>query len=283
MSKVWFITGASKGLGLNLVDKLLKSGHKVAATSRNKKQLIKKVSEKSDDFLPLAMDLTNEKDVKNTIEKVLSYFGKIDVVVNNAGYGLGGAIEELQQEEIHQNFDVNVYGSLHVIRNILPSMRERSSGHIMNIASIGGFVANFPGYGIYCATKFAVQGFSEALETEVKPLGINVTCVSPGYFRTEFLSSDSMQTSKRTIDVYESARETVRMHAQDIHGNQAGDPAKAADVFIKLSKMDNPPTHLYLGSDAYEFVNQKITNLQEMMEAHKSLGVSTDFESVNAS
>nr|WP_282087377.1 oxidoreductase [Aquimarina algiphila] len=283
MSKVWFITGASKGLGLNLVEKLLKSGHKVAATSRNKKQLTEKVSEKSNNFLPLSMDLTDENDVKSTIDKALSYFGGIDVVVNNAGYGLGGAIEELQHEEVHQNFDVNVYGSLHVIRNVLPSMRERGSGHIMNIASIGGFVATFPGYGIYCATKFAVQGFSEALEAEVKPLDVNVTCVSPGYFRTEFLSSDSMQTGECTIDVYESARETVRVHAQDIHGNQAGDPAKAADVFIELSKMDNPPTHLYLGSDAYEFVNQKIASLQEMMEAHKSLGVSTGFENINAS
>lgn len=275
--RVWFITGASKGLGLSLTKKLLKAGQKVAATSRNKEGLLREIPESGDHFLPLTMDLTNEDDVKQNIDKARAHFGTIDVVVNNAGHGLGGAIEELQHSEVHQNFNVNVYGTLHVIRHVLSIMRQQKSGHIMNISSIGGFVASFPGYGIYCATKFAVQGLSEALQTEVEPFGINVTCVSPGYFRTEFLSSDSMQDSQHQIADYKNVRENLNLHASDLHGSQMGDPEKAADAFIKLSKLDNPPVHLYLGSDAYQFAYQKIERLKEIMEDHKELGTSTDF------
>ncbi|MGB3468692.1 MAG: oxidoreductase [Cyclobacteriaceae bacterium] len=277
MSKTWFITGASKGLGLSLAQKLLQNGHRVAATSRNKEALTKKVSESNENFLPLTMNLVDEEDVKEAIAQAIKHFGEIDVVVNNAGYGLGGAIEESQQKEVHQNFDVNVYGTLHVIRNILPHMRARKSGHIMNVSSIGGLVASFPGYGIYCATKFAVQGLSEALHAEVQPLGIDVTCVSPGYFRTEFLGDGSMQDSQFKISAYDNVRENLRLHSEDIHGNQAGDPEKAADVFMKLADLEHPPVHLYLGSDAYEIAKQKIDSLQEVMEKHKSLGTSTDF------
>ena len=158
MSKVWFITGASKGLGLNLVKKLLVQGYRVAATSRDKDAYKNEIDANSDTFLPLNMDLTNDTDVKRAIDEAVAHFGTIDVVVNNAGYGLMGAIEEVQPEEVHQNFDVNVYGTLNVIRNVLPIMRANKSGHIINISSIGGFVAGFPGFGIYCATKFAVQG-----------------------------------------------------------------------------------------------------------------------------
>ena len=280
MSKVWFVTGASKGLGLNLVQKLLETGHRVAATSRNEKALIEKISRKNENFLPLAMDLKSEASVKRTIQGTVDHFGTIDVVVNNAGYGLGGAIEELQHDEVQDNFDVNVYGTLHVIRNILPIMRDTKSGQIMNISSLGGFVANFPGYGIYCATKFAVQAITEALQVEVAPLGIKATCISPGYFRTEFLSNESMQDSRNEISDYQNVREVLHAHSHEIHGNQTGDPKKAADVFIELSQMDNPPVHLFLGSDAYQYVNKKKENLQEMMKVYKTLGTSTDFVTV---
>ncbi len=278
MSKVWFITGASKGLGLNLVERLLETGHKVAATSRKKESLIEKISDKTNNFLPLHMNLVDENDVKRAVKETVKHFGTVDVVVNNAGYGIGGAIEELQHNEVHQNFDVNVFGTLHVVRNVLPILRKQKSGHIMNIASIGGFVSSFPGYGIYCATKFAVQGLTEALQTEVKPFGINATCVSPGYFRTEFLSSDSMQDGKKTIEGYDNVREMLNQHSNVIHGNQAGDPAKAADVFIELAELENPPLHIYLGSDSYEIANQKIEKLNKEMQSYKSLATSTDFE-----
>lgn len=282
MSNVWFVTGASKGLGLHLVEELLERGYKVAATSRNQKTLVAKVSDANDNFLPLTMDVVDEKDVSRAIAATVSHFGTIDVVVNNAGYGSGGAIEELQQEEVQQNFDVNVFGTLNVIRQVLPTMRKNRSGHIINISSLGGFVANFPGFGIYCATKFSVQAITEALQVEVADLGIKATCVSPGYFRTEFLSDTSMQKSKHQIDDYQNVRELMRMHSEEINGNQTGDPEKAANAFITLAKMENPPVHQYLGSDAYQYVHQKIETLTQSMEEHKALGHSTDFETVNA-
>src|SRR5688572_26187045 len=162
-NEVWFITGASKGLGLSLVQKLLQEGYNVAATSRNEKELKKAVGTNVERFLPLTTTLTDEGDVAKAIERTVEYFGHVDVVVNNAGYGLAGGLEELTDGEVRRNFDVNVFGSLNVIRKALPYLRQQKSGHIFNIASIGGFIGTFPGFGIYCATKFAMHGFSESL------------------------------------------------------------------------------------------------------------------------
>jgi NAD(P)-dependent dehydrogenase (short-subunit alcohol dehydrogenase family) len=189
--KVWFVTGASKGLGLSLVKQLLNKGYNVAATSRNVADLEGAVG-KSESFLPLAVNITDEQSVTDAISQTISLFGKIDVVVNNAGYGLVGGLEELSDAEARANFDVNVFGSLNVIRAAMPHLREQKSGHIFNISSIGGFTGNFPGFGIYCATKFAVQGFTESLAAEIKSFGVKATIVSPGYFRTNFLAADSL-------------------------------------------------------------------------------------------
>ena len=278
MSKVWFITGASKGLGLTLSKKLLKAGHKVAATSRDKEALAKAVGVDGEDFLPLEMDLTSNEDVKKVVNAANDHFGTIDYVVNNAGYALMGALEEVSTAEVAKNFNINVLGSLTVIRNVLPILRKNGSGHIINIASIGGFVGNFPGFGVYCATKFAVQGFTEALYEEVKPFGIHATAVSPGYFRTEFLSDDSLNSAKVELPEYENVRETVRMHEEEINGNQPGDPEKAATVFMELVKMKNPPMHLFLGSDAYKFAMQKMEDLKASMEENRKMATSTDIE-----
>ena len=168
-NKIWFVTGASKGLGLALVKKLLSSGYRVAATSRNVKDLQHAVNAGREVFLPLSVDLKSENSVENAIKETVSHFGSIDVVVNNAGYGLVGSLEELTDEEVRQNFDVNVFGVLNVIRKVLPYMRKQKSGHILNIASIDGFTGTFPGFGSYIATKFAMHGFSESLAAEVKP------------------------------------------------------------------------------------------------------------------
>ena len=278
MSKVWFITGASKGLGLNLVKKLLHQGYRVAATSRNKAAFDKEIPVDTAEFLPLDMDLTDSDDVQRAINDAVAHFGTIDVVVNNAGYAVMGALEELSTEEVHTNFNVNVYGLLSVIRCVLPVMRKQASGHIFNISSVGGFVGNFPGFGIYCATKFAVQGLSEALSEEVKPMGIKTTLVSPGYFRTEFLSQESLIGPNRTLEVYDNVREMQRIHEEEINGNQPGDPEKAADVFIAVAEMPAPPLHLFLGKDAYQYAEQKMESLKETMAAHKTLATSTDFE-----
>ncbi|HKO81760.1 MAG TPA: oxidoreductase [Chitinophagaceae bacterium] len=282
-NKVWFVTGASKGLGLALVKKLLAEGYRVAATSRNRKDLEKAVDADSDIFLPLTVDLTNEANVEKGIKSTVDHFGSIDVIVNNAGYGLAGALEELSDAEARKNFDINVFGSLNVIRKALPYLRKQRSGHIFNISSVGGFTGAFPGFGIYCATKFAVQGFTESLSAEVKPFGINVTIVSPGYFRTNFLDDSSLNVPENEIADYTNVREIQSVHQNSYNGNQAGDPDKAATVMIKIAEQKEPPLHLFLGKDAYEFADAKIKAVQEDMNKVRVLATSTGYnESVLA-
>lgn len=282
--KVWFVTGASKGLGLSLVKQLLDQGFKVAATSRNIDDLRRAVNSKSDSFLPLAVDLKAGASVEQSIKATIAHFGRIDVVVNNAGYGLLGSIEELSDQEARENFDVNVFGSLNVIRAVMPHLREQQSGHIFNISSIGGFTGNFPGFGIYCATKFAVEGLSESLAAEAKAFGINVTIVSPGYFRTDFLSATSIGVPSHPIDAYEAVRASQQAHQTQINGNQPGDPEKAVLALIQVASEANPPLHLFLGQDAYDMAHAKINAVTNELENWKAVTVSTDFEAerVNA-
>lgn len=276
-NKIWFVTGASKGLGLALVKKLLSSGYRVAATSRNVNDLQRAVNAGREVFLPLSVDLTNENSVENAIRETVSHFGSIDVVVNNAGYGLLGSLEELSDEEVRQNFDVNVFGVLNVIRKALPYMRKQNSGHIYNIASIGGFTGTFPGFGSYIATKFAMHGFSESLATEVKPFGITVSIVSPGYFRTEFLDA-SLGVPKNEIADYKLVRESQNAHQNQINNNQIGDPVKAAAVMIEIAERQNPPLHVFLGKDSYQMAEIKIKAVQQDMESVRELATATDHE-----
>jgi Short-chain alcohol dehydrogenase of unknown specificity len=278
IQKVWFITGASKGLGLALAIQLLEQGQKVAATSRSIQDLKNAIDTENDNFLPLSVDIRNEESVSAAIEQVVARFGKVDVIVNNAGYGLAGALEELTDAESRQNFDVNVFGSLNVIRKAMPYLRKQGSGHIFNIASIGGFTGAFPGFGIYCATKFAVHGFSESLREEVKNFGVKVTVVSPGYFRTSFLSDSSLNVPSNQMQEYAEVRAVQAAHEQEINGNQPGDPKKAAAAFISVANMENPPVHLFLGEDAYEFANAKIASVQKEMEQLADIGKATGFE-----
>jgi NAD(P)-dependent dehydrogenase (short-subunit alcohol dehydrogenase family) len=275
--KVWFVTGASKGLGLSLVKKLLQQGYRVAATSRNRKDLEKAVGADSDAFLPLTVDLNNEGSVEKGIKSTVDHFGSVDVIVNNAGYGLAGALEELSDAEARQNFDINVFGSLNVIRKALPYLRKQQSGYIFNISSIGGFTGAFPGFGIYCATKFAVQGFTESLSAEVAPFGIKVTIVSPGYFRTNFLEDSSLAVPKNEIADYTNVREVQSVHQNSYNGNQAGDPDKAAAVMIEIAEQKEPPLHLFLGEDAYEFADAKIRSVQQDMNNVRALATSTSY------
>lgn len=275
--KVWFITGASKGFGLLLAKQLLEKGHLVAATSRKKTDLENAISPKSAQFLPLEMTLTDETNVKKAINETIATFGKIDNIINNAGYGLLGAVEELSDIEARQNFDVNVFGSLNVIRQALPHLRQQKSGHIFNISSIGGYSGDFPGFGIYCATKFAVIGFSEAMAIELKDFGINVTAVLPGYFRTNFLTSDSLLTPKNPLEDYKSTRESQELHQKQINNNQPGDPEKGARAIIKIAEESNPPVHLFLGSDAFKLAKNKAENIINELEEWQSVTINTDF------
>ncbi|QQV03133.1 MULTISPECIES: SDR family NAD(P)-dependent oxidoreductase [Chryseobacterium] len=275
--KVWFVTGASKGLGLTLVKKLLAEGYSVAATSRNVSELQKVISTENSDFLPLEVDLVNENSVSGAISKTVEKFGKLDVIVNNAGYGQLGTLEELTDKESRQNFDTNVFGSLNVIRKSMPYLRTQKSGLVINIASIGGLTGDFPGWGIYCATKFAVVGFTEGLAAEAKEFGVNATVVYPGYFRTEFLTGGSLRTPENEIDAYTVTRQIQKAHEQDINGNQPGDPEKAAVALIELAAMENPPVHLVLGSDAFQMANNKLSTLQNEISDFKTLSISTDY------
>ncbi|WP_104385474.1 SDR family NAD(P)-dependent oxidoreductase [Sphingobacterium sp. HMA12] len=275
--KVWFVTGASKGLGLTLVKELLAQDYLVVATSRTKQTLEDEIGD-HENFLPLEVDITNDADVNRAVLSAIDYFGRIDVLVNNAGYGQTGTLEELSDLETRRNYDVNVFGSLNAIRHIAPYFRRQQSGHIFNIASIGGLVGNFPAFGVYCSTKFAVAGFTEALAVEMQPFGVHTTLVYPGYFRTEFLSENSIHTAANPIAAYVSARETEAAHLQQIHGNQANDPQKAAMLLIELSTLSNPPFHFLMGEDAYELAKNKISSLIAEIEKWKSYTVSTGFE-----
>ncbi|PBJ11875.1 oxidoreductase [Flavobacterium sp. ACN6] len=276
-NKVWFITGASKGLGLELAKKLLAEGYQVAATSRSEETLIKVLGNTSENFLPLEMDLVNEKSVKNAIELAVSHFKTIDVLVNNAGYGLLGALEELTDAEARKNYEVNVFGLLNVIRNTMPYMRAARSGHIFNISSVGGYYGEFPGWGIYCSTKFAVAGLTESLAAEVKEFGVHATIVYPGYFRTDFLKDSSLLLPQNPIADYKEVRQSENAHKEDINENQPGDPVKLAEALIKMNHEENPALHLFLGEDAYNMANQKIASVQKQLEEWKSVSVSTGF------
>ncbi|QIP14574.1 SDR family NAD(P)-dependent oxidoreductase [Spirosoma aureum] len=274
--KVWFITGASKGLGLSLVRHLLAAGEFVAATSRNRDALIRAIGAETNQFLPMAVDLNNEGSVADAIQQTTVRFGRVDVVVNNAGYGIGGSIEELTDQETRESFAINVFGMLNVIRAVLPQLRKQHSGHIINISSIAGLTAT-TGWAIYGATKYAVVGLSEVLAADVRSFGIKVTVVAPGAFRTSFLSAESLVIASNPIDAYQDVRVSHARYRQ-LDGLQAGDPEKAAMALIQLAAVPDPPLYLLLGSDAYERAFRKLDNLREEFKRWEGLTQSTDFE-----
>ncbi|MFY7730006.1 MAG: SDR family NAD(P)-dependent oxidoreductase, partial [Flavobacterium sp.] len=260
MKKTWFITGASQGLGLEFITQLLQAGHNVAATSRTLSGL-EKAAGVHPNLLSLEVDLINENSVAAAINSTVIKFGTIDVVVNNAGYGQLGALEELTDAEARKNFDVNVFGALNVIRAVMPQLRKQGSGHIINIASIAGLTGNFPGWGIYCATKFAMAGFTESLAAEAADFGIKVTLVLPGYFRTNFLEGSSLGLPQNPIDAYTTVRQSQNAHTAEINGNQAGDPVKGVAAVIETVEAGKAPLYLFLGADAVGMAEQKITLL----------------------
>jgi len=272
--KVWFITGASKGFGLSLVKQLLDAGQLVAATSRNRDELIKAVNNTNNNFLPLQVDLVNEASVSLALQHTHETFGQIDVVINNAGYGIGGAIEELTDKETRTAFDVNVFATLNVIRFVMPYLRKQRSGHIINISSIAG-IAPGTGWAIYGAAKYAVIGLSEVLAADVKALGIKVTVVAPGAFRTSFLTPDSLSITENPIADYVDVRETHAKYLK-MDGEQAGDPEKAAASIIKVAGMENPPLYLLLGGDAYNRALAKLDSLYKEVHEWEELTCSTD-------
>jgi NAD(P)-dependent dehydrogenase (short-subunit alcohol dehydrogenase family) len=273
--RVWFVTGASKGLGLSLVKQLLNAGYQVAATSRKAKNIEDVIATHKENLLALTVDITNEESVNNAIAKTIAHFGQLDVVVNNAGYSIYGSVEALSNEEFRKTIDVNLFGTVNVIRAVMPHFRKQRSGYIFNISSVAGY-KGFGNSPSYAAGKFAVIGLSEALAEEVKEFGVKVTVVAPGFFRTSFLDKGDELVSKNTIDEYHVERLVDRLRA--MNGKQPGDPEKLVAALIKLSNEQNPPIHLLMGPDAYQIVMQKRAAEQHEFEAWKELTLSTDLD-----
>ena len=272
-NKVWFITGASKGFGLSLVKQALAKGDLVAATTRDVALLSSHIT--SENLLILKTDITSEASVQEAVLQTIARFGRIDVVVNNAGYALLGAFEETTDAEYRQTIDVNVFGTVHVIRAAMPHLRQQQSGYIINMASYGGY-EGFPSASSYSAAKFAVIGLSESLAREVKPFGIRVTVVAPGYFRTSFLDKGSITFAKNLLQAYGTQQLIAAM--EQVEGNQPGDPEKLVASLIALADNPAPPLHLLMGPDAYENVKKKRAAEDEEFETWKHLTLSTNFD-----
>ncbi len=236
--RTWLITGASRGFGAEIAKAVLAAGDRLIATARNHTDLQQFGTSK--DVLTLSMDVTDEAQVKAAIATVLEKFGQIDVLVNNAGFGLLGAIEECSAEEVESVYRTNVFGLLNVTRAVLPSMRQHRSGHIINISSIGGYRSS-PGWGIYGSTKFAVEGITEALHGELAPLGIHATVVEPGYFRTSFLDGSSLRPSAVQIPDYAQTVGKIRDVAAELNYQQPGDPTKLPQAILEIVNADVPP------------------------------------------
>jgi NAD(P)-dependent dehydrogenase (short-subunit alcohol dehydrogenase family) len=278
---VWFITGASRGFGAEIIDKALAAGHEVVATARSTAAITDRFPAAGDRVLPVAVDVTDEAQIAEAVTAGVEKFGRIDVVVNNAGRGLLGAVEEASDAAARSVYDTNVFGALNVIRAVLPTLRAQRSGRIINISSIGGFVGS-AGWGIYCSTKFAVEGFSEALAKELAPLGIAVTIVEPGYFRTDFLDGSSLHTEANVIDDYAETAGAMRTTAADVNHAQPGDPVKAAAAIVHIGDLAEPPLRIQLGGDCYAGVAAKLEVVAAEQATWHDLSVSTDHDDVSS-
>jgi NAD(P)-dependent dehydrogenase (short-subunit alcohol dehydrogenase family) len=271
----WLITGASRGFGALTAREALVRGHNVVATARNPAAVIERIGHHPN-LLAVALDVTDEAQASVAVARAIQHFGAIDVLLNNAGFGLLGAVEEATSAEVEALYRTNVFGLLAVTRAVLPSMRARRSGRILNISSIGGY-RSAAGFGIYCSTKFAVEGLSEALHAELAPFGIHVTVVEPGYFRTDFLDSTSLSVSPTSIADYNETAGVVRDVAADLNHDQPGDPAKLARVLVDFAKAPNPPVRLPLGSDTVAAIEAKHAADKAIVAEWRAVSVSTAF------
>ncbi|HEX8020524.1 oxidoreductase [Mucilaginibacter sp.] len=279
--KVILVTGASKGFGLEIAKTALAAGDKVIATVRSKADQLAASLNNDPNLLVVTMDVTNEAQVKAAVAEGLLRFGKIDVVINNAGYGIVTAIEEATDAEVKAQYDTNVFGLLNVLRAALPHLRAQRSGHIINVSSLFGFGA-IPGWALYGSTKFAVEGISKGLALELEPLNIKVTVVEPGLFSTEFLSAESYSASKNIIADYAATVGPMRAGADQLHGNQPGDPKKLAQVVVDIAHNENPPLHLPIGKDAVGMYKANAEKTSKEIDQWIEVSTSTDHDHVAA-
>ncbi|AXF04647.1 oxidoreductase [Paraburkholderia hospita] len=273
--RVWFITGASRGLGALMAKAAIADGNAVVATGRNAAAIAEQLGE-SPAVLSVALDVTDEAQAKAAVKAAVEKFGRIDVLINNAGFGLLAAVEESSDADVRRIYDTNVFGLLNVTRAVLPAMRKQRSGHVINISSIVGYQAA-AGVGVYSSTKFAVEGITEALHAELKPLGIHATLIEPGFFRTDFLDTSSLLVGKDIIDDYEETSGTLRRLAVDINHNQPGDPQKLATAVVTLVDAQTPPLRLPLGTDTLKAIAEKNAHVTTETQTWEALSQSTDF------
>lgn len=277
MAKVWFITGASSGFGAELTKAILKKGDKVAATFRKAEQADSFSQQQKDGALGIVLDVTQTANIPGALQQAVDRFGRIDVLVNNAGYGTIGAIEEFSLEEIRAQMETNFFGAVAVTKAILPLMRQQGSGHIVQISSQAGFRAS-AGFGVYNASKFALEGFSEALAQEVEPFGIKLTIVEPGPFRTQFLAG-SMKNAANKIEAYQNTMVgSMYQYQQDMNGRQEGDPVKAAKAIVDYVHSGKQNLRLPLGRVTIRGMRAKLAAVEKDITANESVAVSTVFE-----
>jgi NAD(P)-dependent dehydrogenase (short-subunit alcohol dehydrogenase family) len=273
--KTWFITGVSSGFGRALAETLVSRGERVVGTLRNEDQRTQFEALSPGKSLGYLLDVRDHDAVRRVVAQIEEEVGAIDVLVNNAGYGYEGSVEEATPGAIRAQFDVNLFGAVSVLQAVLPFMRSRRTGHILNVTSMGGLMT-FPGVGVYNASKFALEGINEALASEVRQFGIKVTAIEPGAFRTDW-AGRSMTRASRTISDYASLLEPISASRAARSGKQPGDPARAALAIIKVVESEHPPVHLLLGTDALKFVREKIATLTKEIDDWESLSASTDF------
>jgi NAD(P)-dependent dehydrogenase (short-subunit alcohol dehydrogenase family) len=273
----WLITGCSTGLGKSLAKAALEAGYNTVATARDVRSVQDLVSAHPDTALAVALDVTNKAQVESAVRRTEERFGSVDVLVNNAGYGYRAAVEEGDEKEVADLFATNFFGMVSMIKGVLPGMRARRSGTILNVSSIAGRLAA-PGSGYYSATKFAVEGMSDALRKEVAPLGIRVTILEPGAFRTDF-AGRSLHQARTNIADYTSTAGPRRKENDKTHGTQPGDPERAAQAIIKLVADSTVPARLLLGSDAVKIVGGELDTQRREIDAWKDISISTDFPS----
>jgi NAD(P)-dependent dehydrogenase (short-subunit alcohol dehydrogenase family) len=273
-TKTMLITGVSSGFGRALAEEALAAGYRVVGTVRSEQAKQSFESLNSANAFGRVLDVTDFDSIEDVVNGIEANVGPLDVLVNNAGYGHEGVMEESSLSEMRRQFDVNVFGAVAVMKSVLPYMRERRRGHILNITSMGGFIT-MPGIAYYCGSKFALEGISEVLSKEVKPFGIRVTAVAPGSFRTEW-AGRSMIRTPRSIPDYDSLFDPIRKGREEKSGRQLGDPVKAARAMLSVIENDEPPSHLLLGSDALGLVREKLSSLSAEFDAWEGVTRSTD-------
>jgi NAD(P)-dependent dehydrogenase (short-subunit alcohol dehydrogenase family) len=275
MSQVWLITGSSRGLGRALADAVLAAGHKLIATARNPAQLADLIERYGDQVRTVALDVTNEQEAVHAVAVATKAFGRLDVLVNNAGYGDVCPIEDTSLDEFRAQIETNLFGVINVTKAALPLMREQGAGHILQFSSVGGRIGPV-GRAPYAAAKWGVEGFSEVLSKEVGPFGVKVTIIEPGGFRTDFAGSSTAIRAGRPE--YDSTVGKTARFQRDYNGKQPGDPAKAAAAVLHIASLSDPPLRLLLGSDAVRFVEQNDLAKMESDRKWKDLSISTDIE-----